>query len=137
MHMPFTTNQLYSNIMFCAQEKKKKPMLIKFVSDLNLYIYIFFSFVKLYILQVPAYTLAQVLGSTLASGALRLIFTGHENQFPGTMPAGSNLQSFALEFVITFYLMFVISGVATDNRAVSSSSFYCFNLVNNSLSQKD
>ncbi|XP_059436365.1 aquaporin NIP1-1-like [Corylus avellana] len=68
--------------------------------------------------QVPAYIMAQVLGSTLASGALRLIFTGHENRFPGTMPAGSNFQSFALEFVITFYLMFVISGVATDNRAI-------------------
>jgi aquaporin NIP len=68
---------------------------------------------------VPAYVSAQVLGSTLASGTLRLIFSGHENKFAGTIPAGSNLQSFVLEFIITFYLMFVISGVATDNRAVS------------------
>ncbi|XP_059438073.1 aquaporin NIP1-2-like [Corylus avellana] len=68
--------------------------------------------------QVPAYISAQIIGSTLASGTLRLMFTGHENQFAGTMPAGSNLQTFVLEFIITFYLMFVISGVATDNRAI-------------------
>uniref|UniRef100_A0A2N9IJF5 Uncharacterized protein n=1 Tax=Fagus sylvatica TaxID=28930 RepID=A0A2N9IJF5_FAGSY len=68
--------------------------------------------------QVPAYIAAQVLGSTLASGTLRLIFNGDENQFPGTLPAGSNMQSFVLEFIITFYLMFIISGVATDNRAI-------------------
>ncbi|XP_059437897.1 aquaporin NIP1-2-like [Corylus avellana] len=68
--------------------------------------------------QVPAFILAQVLGSTLASGTLRLLFTGHDDQFAGTMPAGSNMQSFVLEFIITFYLMFVISGVATDNRAI-------------------
>ncbi|XP_004485943.1 nodulin-26-like [Cicer arietinum] len=68
--------------------------------------------------QVPAYVIAQVLGSTLASGTLRLIFNGKENHFSGTLPAGSNLQCFVVEFIITFYLMFVISGVATDNRAI-------------------
>ncbi|XP_076950464.1 aquaporin NIP1-1-like [Bidens hawaiensis] len=68
--------------------------------------------------QVPAYVAAQVLGSTLASGTLRLIFNGHQDHFAGTLPAGSDLQSLVLEFVITFYLMFVISGVATDNRAI-------------------
>ncbi|KAL2343252.1 hypothetical protein Fmac_004537 [Flemingia macrophylla] len=67
--------------------------------------------------QVPAYVIAQVAGSTLASGTLRLIFDGKHDQFPGTLPAGSNLQSFVLEFIITFFLMFVISGVATDSRA--------------------
>ncbi|XP_041027328.1 aquaporin NIP1-2-like isoform X1 [Juglans microcarpa x Juglans regia] len=68
--------------------------------------------------QVPAYVFAQVLGSTMASGTLRLIFNGHENFFAGTVPSGTELQSFVLEFIITFYLMFVISGVATDNRAI-------------------
>ncbi|KAJ1414167.1 Major intrinsic protein [Sesbania bispinosa] len=68
--------------------------------------------------QVPAYIIAQVLGSTLASGTLRLIFNGKENHFSGTLPAGSDLQAFVVEFIITFYLMFVISGVATDNRAI-------------------
>ncbi|KAE9602939.1 hypothetical protein Lal_00050231 [Lupinus albus] len=68
--------------------------------------------------QVPAYVVAQVLGSILGSGTLRLIFSGHENQFPGTLPSGSNLQAFVTEFIITFYLMFIISGVGTDDRAI-------------------
>lgn len=68
--------------------------------------------------HVPAYIAAQVLGSTLASGTLRLIFNGHQDHFAGTLPNGSNIQSLVLEFIITFYLMFIISGVATDNRAI-------------------
>ena len=68
--------------------------------------------------QVPAYIVCQVLGSTLASGALRLLFTGKDNHFPGTIPAVSDVQAVVIEFIITFYLMFIISGVATDNRAV-------------------
>lgn len=68
--------------------------------------------------QVPAYLACQVIGSTLAAGTIRLIFTGKQDHFTGTMPAGSNMQSFVVEFIITFYLMFIISGVATDNRAI-------------------
>ncbi|RRT45822.1 hypothetical protein B296_00019379 [Ensete ventricosum] len=61
----------------------------------------------------------QVLGSTVSIGTLRLMFGGQRGQFLGTVPAGSDLQSLVLEFIISFYLMFVISGVATDSRAVS------------------
>ncbi|XP_035545105.1 aquaporin NIP1-1-like [Juglans regia] len=68
--------------------------------------------------KVPAYVFAQVLGSTMASGTLRLTFNGHQNFFAGTVPSGTELQCFVLEFIITFYLVFVISGVATDNRAI-------------------
>ncbi|TMW81827.1 hypothetical protein EJD97_007718, partial [Solanum chilense] len=68
--------------------------------------------------QVPAYVAAQVLGATLASGTLRLIFNGKHDHFAGTLPSGTDFQSFVVEFIITFYLMFVISGVATDNRAI-------------------
>ncbi|KAF9618125.1 hypothetical protein IFM89_000241, partial [Coptis chinensis] len=68
--------------------------------------------------QVPAYISAQVVGSTLASGTLRILFGGKHGLFAGTVPAGSDLQSLVIEFVISFYLMFVISGVATDNRAI-------------------
>ncbi|URE12070.1 hypothetical protein MUK42_23817 [Musa troglodytarum] len=60
----------------------------------------------------------QLLGATLASGTLRLMFGGKHEHFPGTIPAGSDVQSLVLEFIISFYLMFVISGVATDNRAI-------------------
>ncbi|KAF2305352.1 hypothetical protein GH714_004150 [Hevea brasiliensis] len=68
--------------------------------------------------KVPAYIACQVTGSTLAAGTIRLIFTGKQDQFTGTLPAGSDMQSFVVEFIITFYLMFIISGVATDNRAI-------------------
>lgn len=68
--------------------------------------------------QVPAYITAQVLGSTLASVTLRLLFGADPKHFFGTIPAGSDTQSLVLEFIISFYLMFVISGVATDNRAI-------------------
>ncbi|KAL5220676.1 hypothetical protein ABZP36_025389 [Zizania latifolia] len=70
--------------------------------------------------QVPSYVLAQVLGSTMASLTLRVIFGGTREHFFGTTPAAgsSTLQAVALEFIISFFLMFVVSGVATDNRAI-------------------
>jgi aquaporin NIP len=68
--------------------------------------------------QLPAYVLAQMLGAVLASGTLRLMFGGRHEHFPGTLPTGSDVQSLVIEIITTFYLMFVISGVATDNRAV-------------------
>ena len=79
---------------------------------------------------MPVYVSSQLVGSTLASGTLRLLFGGKHELFPGTIPVGSDLQSLVLEFIITFYLMFVISGVATDNRAVSNHRKFgklCFN----------
>jgi glycerol uptake facilitator-like aquaporin len=35
-----------------------------------------------------------------------------------TVPSGSHGQAFALEFIISFNLMFVVTAVATDTRAV-------------------
>ncbi|KAF8029387.1 hypothetical protein BT93_E1937 [Corymbia citriodora subsp. variegata] len=64
--------------------------------------------------QVPPYIVAQVFGSTMASRMLRLLFIGKLNPFVGTQPA-----AFVFEFIITFYLMFNISGVAIDSRAMS------------------
>lgn len=40
-----------------------------------------------------------------------------------TIPDGDYLQAFALEFIITFNLMFVVTAVATDTRAVSKLHF--------------
>ncbi|KAK8478111.1 hypothetical protein V6N11_080146 [Hibiscus sabdariffa] len=68
--------------------------------------------------SVPFFILAQVVGSTLAAGTLRLLFSGPHDVFVGTSPQGSDLQAFVIEFIITFYLMFIISGAATDNRAI-------------------
>ncbi|XP_047968959.1 aquaporin NIP1-1-like [Salvia hispanica] len=68
--------------------------------------------------QVPAYVAAQMVGATLGAGTLRLLFSGPHDHFTGTLPTGTHAQSLVVEFIITFYLMFVISGVATDNRAI-------------------
>jgi glycerol uptake facilitator-like aquaporin len=70
-------------------------------------------------MQVPAYAAAQIMGATAASLTLRLLFGNAREHFFGTVPAGSDVQSLVIEFIISFNLMFVVSGVATDNRAVS------------------
>ncbi|KAK9064262.1 hypothetical protein SSX86_015642 [Deinandra increscens subsp. villosa] len=67
--------------------------------------------------EVPGYVIAQILASTLASGTLRLILSGKHDHFVGNAPPHSHLQSFVVEMIITFYLMFVITAVATDDRA--------------------
>ncbi|RRT34540.1 hypothetical protein B296_00058946, partial [Ensete ventricosum] len=69
--------------------------------------------------QLPLYIVAQLVGAILASGALYLLFDPKAEHFYGTTPVGSAVQSFVLEIIISFLLMFVISGVATDTRAVS------------------
>ena len=71
-----------------------------------------------YVCQVPMYMAAQCGGSVTAAFALRWIL--HPAAYEGaTLPAGSDMQSFLLEIVITFILMFVVAAVATDTRAVS------------------
>ncbi|KAH9312180.1 hypothetical protein KI387_027215 [Taxus chinensis] len=68
-------------------------------------------------LQVPAYITAQVGASICAAYALKGIF--HPFMHGGvTVPSGSYGQAFALEFIISFNLMFVVTAVATDTRAV-------------------
>lgn len=72
---------------------------------------------------MPLYIFAQLLGSILASGTLALMFDVTHKTYFGTVPVGSNGQSLAVEIVITFLLMFVISAVTTDDRAVTTHSF--------------
>ncbi|XP_071702889.1 probable aquaporin NIP5-1 [Rutidosis leptorrhynchoides] len=67
--------------------------------------------------QVPAYILAQVSASICTSFALKGVF--HPFMSGGvTLPTVSTGQVFALEFLITFNLLFVVTAVATDTRAV-------------------
>ncbi|ERM96179.1 hypothetical protein AMTRI_Chr09g34350 [Amborella trichopoda] len=67
--------------------------------------------------QVPTYILAQVSASICASFVLKGAF--HPFMSGGvTVPSGSDWQAFILEFVISFNLMFVVTAVATDTRAV-------------------
>ncbi|XP_057787295.1 probable aquaporin NIP5-1 [Salvia miltiorrhiza] len=67
--------------------------------------------------QVPAYIAAQVSASICASFALKGVF--HPFMSGGvTVPSVNTGQAFALEFLITFNLLFVVTAVATDTRAV-------------------
>ncbi|XP_061355612.1 probable aquaporin NIP-type [Gastrolobium bilobum] len=68
--------------------------------------------------QVPMYLIAQALGSILGSGTLRLLFDLDENSYFGTVPSGSHVQSLVFEILTSFLLMFVVSAVSTDNRAI-------------------
>ncbi|ONK66325.1 uncharacterized protein A4U43_C06F6570 [Asparagus officinalis] len=68
--------------------------------------------------HLPFYLVAQVLGSILASGVLFLLLNPKAEHFYGTVPVGTPMQSFVIEIIISFLLMFVISGVSTDNRAI-------------------
>lgn len=65
----------------------------------------------------PFYAAAQILGSILAGVLLRLIF-GAQAILGVTLPVGSLVQSFLLETLLTAALMFVITAVATDTKAV-------------------
>lgn len=67
--------------------------------------------------EVAPYVAGQVLAALLAALALRLIL-GPVGVLGATLPAGAAVQSLALELVMTFFLMFVITSVATDARAV-------------------
>lgn len=65
---------------------------------------------------------AQVIASICAAFALKGIF--HPMMGGGvTIPSGGFGQAFALEFIISFNLMFVVTAVATDTRAVSACPF--------------
>ncbi|NJL64792.1 MAG: aquaporin [Methylacidiphilales bacterium] len=66
---------------------------------------------------VLPYILAQLLGAIIASGLLS-ISLGKVGNLGATLPLNGNwLQSFVLETVLTFILMFVIFGSGLDRRA--------------------
>lgn len=67
--------------------------------------------------EVLPYVAAQLIGAILASLALRLLFFGQATNLGLTVPMGAVGQSFALELIMSFMLMFTIMGVATDDRA--------------------
>jgi len=61
------------------------------------------------------YIVSQLVGALLASGTLRLLFPG-DPLLGATLPAGTDLQSFVLEVILTFFLMLVIMGVSTGPK---------------------
>lgn len=65
--------------------------------------------------EITPYILSQGIGAFLASFTLKILFP--LNQFLGsTLPAGSAHQSFILELILTFILMFVILHVAKGSK---------------------
>jgi MIP family channel proteins len=73
--------------------------------------------------RMAGYWLAQCVGAIAAAFTLRLVF-GDAAALGATQPLGSGgvWQSFALEALLTFVLMFVIMAVATDTRAVGQAA---------------
>jgi MIP family channel proteins len=65
--------------------------------------------------EVAPYLISQIAGALAASVLLRGLFIEHAT-LGTTQPAGSWAQSFLLEIVLTWFLMFVILGVSTGAR---------------------
>jgi aquaporin NIP len=65
--------------------------------------------------QLPWYIVSQLTGAVLASAALKYLFPANE-LLGATMPSGTEMQSFVLELILTFFLMLVIFNVAIGSR---------------------
>lgn len=65
--------------------------------------------------EVPGYVMAQLAGAFAASGLLRFLFPS-DDKLGSTLPAGSAMQSFVLELVLTFILMLVVLSVSTGAK---------------------
>ena len=65
--------------------------------------------------DIVPYVVSQIAGAILASVVVHTMFPG--NEFLGaTIPSGIAMQSFILEIILTFILMFVIIRVATGSK---------------------
>ena len=71
--------------------------------------------------RVITYAMAQVAGAVAGALTLRAIL-GSGVPLGATVPAGTDLQALAMEAVLTFFLMLVITSVATDSRAVGEAA---------------
>lgn len=71
--------------------------------------------------EIPVYLLAQLLGASAGAGVLLLLF-GNQAALGATVPQGPTLQSLGLETLLSAALMFSITAVATDTRAVGETA---------------
>lgn len=65
--------------------------------------------------ELVPYAVSQCLGAVGASGSLKFLFPS-DLKLGGTLPAGSEMQSFVLELILTFFLMFVILNVSSGGK---------------------
>jgi aquaporin NIP len=70
---------------------------------------------KFAVKQLFPYIISQVAGAVLASFILQYLFPANE-LLGTTVPSGSDMQSFILEFLLTFFLMLVIINVAQGSK---------------------
>lgn len=70
--------------------------------------------------EVPAYVLAQ--GAAAVLGAAAVAGLGDSTVVGATTPSLPLSQAFVVETIITFFLMFVITAVATDKRAPQATA---------------
>jgi aquaporin NIP len=63
------------------------------------------------------YILSQLIGAIAASSVLKILFP-ENHDLGNTIPAGSNMQSFVLEFILTYFLMLVIINVSQGSKEV-------------------
>lgn len=64
---------------------------------------------------IPGYIVSQLLGAISASFLLKVLFPAHQT-LGATIPAGSHLQSFVLEIILSWFLMLVILSVSTGAK---------------------
>ena len=65
--------------------------------------------------QILPYIISQVAGALSASIILKFLFPENQN-LGATIPVGSDLQSFVLEFILTYFLMLVIINVSQGSK---------------------
>lgn len=65
--------------------------------------------------QIAPFLAGQIIGALIASGLLRFLFPDHET-LGATLPAGTAIQSFILEIILTFLLMLVILQVSQGSK---------------------
>lgn len=67
--------------------------------------------------RVPAYILAQVVGTTIAALALKYSIANGSNALGLTLPSVSVFEAFVIEVILTAFLLVVIMGAGMDERA--------------------
>lgn len=65
--------------------------------------------------EILPYILSQAVGAFIASATLKFLFPAN-NLLGATLPTGTPMQSFILELILTFLLMFVILHVAKGSK---------------------
>jgi aquaporin Z len=65
--------------------------------------------------EIPPYILSQIAGAVAASATLHFLFPDNK-LLGGTYPAGSEMQSFVMEFLVTFFLMLLVMQVSTGAK---------------------